>query len=219
MVRIFGQFGDIMGRGTWDMGLEYQDTYNTLYKEFKQIKNKKPLKKYDKIRYTYLIIYLTQLRNGLRIGEAIETILKIKNKFQRKLWVRVEKRKDEEERLVIIPEEINEVDILTVKRILDKLEKDYKEDRKKVVSRLSTYAKTAFKFNTHSLRYSFISYMGKENLPAQIIAKITRHANINHITRYTQEKLAEEALLNIAKRRDIHDWNKILKNPNMGRNK
>lgn len=66
-----------MKDGNWDMELDYEQTKIKLINRIKQYRIKKPLYKRDKIAYTYLLVGLLQLRNGCRIGEAIEGMIRI----------------------------------------------------------------------------------------------------------------------------------------------
>jgi integrase len=181
---------DIMEkRGTWDIGLDYKEAKNLLLKKLEHYRNKKPLYQRDKIAYAYLLIGLIQLRNGCRVGEAIEGLIKIIQNGDKEVKVRVEKRKDDVKRLIVLPEELTTEDLKRVEDVVNNWEKS-----KKLVVRISTWYKDNLNINTHSLRYAFISYLGKKGVPAQLIAHITGHATLDMIMRYTQAKIAEEIL-------------------------
>ena len=59
---------------------------------------------------------------------------------------------------------------------------------------LKVYSKCTYGFNTHSLRYAFITYLLRQGVSPSIIAKITKHSRLDYILTYTQEKTAEEVL-------------------------
>ena len=49
---------------SWDLGLDYQQTYNMLLKELKKARNQNGTR--SLARRAYLAVLLTQLRNGSR---------------------------------------------------------------------------------------------------------------------------------------------------------
>lgn len=174
----------------WDQGLDYEKTYKLLLKDLEEAKKKvgpRALK-----RRLYLTILLTQLRNGSRIGEAIDFIYNITKDFRREALVRVEKRKDNHERLMVLPKEITKNDILVIKGHLDEELKAH--GKRGLVTKISTWVKNTYGFNTHSLRYAFVSYLAKKGYPPQLIAKITGHRRLDYILHYTQEKVAKKIL-------------------------
>lgn len=173
----------------WDQGLDYEKTYKLLLKDLEEAKKKvgpRALK-----RRLYLIIALTQLRNGSRIGEAIDFIYSISQDYKREALITVEKRRDNHQRLMVLPKEITKTDILTIKGILEELKT---HGKKGLVVKISTWIKKTYGFNTHSLRYAFVSYLAKKGYPPQLIAKITGHRRLDYILHYTQEKMAKEIL-------------------------
>ncbi|WP_148883380.1 site-specific integrase [Thermococcus aciditolerans] len=177
----------------WDMGLDYEETYKLLLRDLNDAKRKDGIKALK--RRLYLIILLTQLRNGSRIGEAIEFISKVSREYSREALVTVEKRTDEYQRLMVLPKEIKKADLLTVKGILE--EELQRHGRKGMVAKISTWVKKTYGFNTHSLRYAFVSYLAQKKYPPQIIAKITGHKRLDYILHYTQEKAAQELLVKL----------------------
>jgi integrase len=102
--------------------------------------------------------------------------------------VRVRKRRDGYERLMILPEELKIQDIAVCREILL---------RGNAVLRVKVYAKKVLGINTHSLRYARITHMLRNNISPSIVAKITGHKKLDYILTYTQIKTAEEALKNI----------------------
>lgn len=128
-----------------------------------------------------LYILLIQLLNGTRLSESMEAYGKFVELGCREVQVRVRKRKKKVYRLVIIPKEVERVNVTVSKRYV-----------KYVCNKM-------LKTNTHSLRYCYITYLAKINIPYQIVAKITKHANPQMIQHYTDELLAMEIQKKIAK--------------------
>jgi integrase len=185
-------------REKWDMGLNYMETFKMLLEEYNKVKNMDILYKKDLKKYAYLMIFLIQIKNGCRIGEAINGILwfaenrdKLNWNDTITGWTRIEKLKNEEYRKITLPSAITKNDIERVLPILLEL-----KNVKKPSIRLSNWLKRHYGINTHSLRYAFITYHAEINTPAQIIAKMTGHKNLNHIVHYTQQKVADKVLLN-----------------------
>jgi len=185
-------------REKWDMGLDYMETFKMLIEEYDKVSMGQVLYKKDLKKYAYLMIFLIQIKNGCRIGEAIngalwfcENIYKLNWDGTITGWTRIEKLKNEEYRKITLPSAITKNDIERVLPILLELKKV-----KKPTIRLSNWLKRHYGINTHSLRYAFITYHAEINTPAQIIAKMTGHKNLNHIVHYTQQKVADKVLLN-----------------------
>lgn len=177
----------------WDMGLDYETTYKQLTKALEEAKSKPGIKALK--RRLYLIILLTQLRNGSRVGEAIDFITEISKNFKKKGFIRVEKRKDEYLRQMVLPKEITKNDILAIRGLLE--EELKARGKRGLVVKVSTWAKKTLGINTHSLRYAFIGYLAKKGYPPQLISKITGHRRLDFILHYTQEKVAKEILENL----------------------
>ena len=168
MVKMFG----------WDKGLDYEKTYRQILNHYREA-TRDTTKAYD-------IILLTQLRNGSRLSEAINFLnMIIETKpFKREAYVKVEKRKDGHERQMILPEEISRQELMRVSYVIKEA------NRWKV----SEYCRRTYGFNTHALRYAFISYLTKKGVAPQLIAKITGHKTLDYILYYTQQQKAEEIL-------------------------
>jgi len=177
----------------WDQGLDYEATYKMLIKGLEEARNKPGVKALK--RRLYLVVLLTQLRNGSRIGEAIDFIHQVSQDFKKKGFIRVEKRKDEYLRQMVLPKEISKNDILAIKGLLE--EGLRTKGKKGLVVNVSTWAKKTLGINTHSLRYAFIGYLAKKGYPPQLISKITGHRRLDFILHYTQEKVAKEILENL----------------------
>ena len=63
-----------------------------------------------------------------------------------------------------------------------------------ISKRMRRYCIETYGFNTHSLRYAFITYLLRQGVNPSIVAKITRHSKLDFILRYTQERVAEQVL-------------------------
>jgi site-specific recombinase XerD len=166
---------------TWDKGLDFENTYNKLLRHMN--KAKPPAKCYD-------AVLLVQLRNGSRISEAVRAFKQFLETKSLELEVSVsKKRAKQEKRLMVIPQELLSVvsPCFDLRNIEDKT----------LINRVKNYCLATFGFNTHSLRYAFITYLLRQGVNPSIVAKITRHSRLEYIQRYTQEKVAEETLRNI----------------------
>ncbi|MEM3895982.1 MAG: hypothetical protein QW763_01800 [Archaeoglobaceae archaeon] len=158
---------------TWDQGLDFEKTLKKLLKDYAEETNLR--------RKTKLAILITQLRNGSRISEAIEAISIFKSTGAREVMVKVRKKKEDEFRKMIIPEQIKQSHVVDIPN----------------KHAIAMFAKRRYGFNTHSLRYAFVSYLAKRGVSPQIIAKITRHSKLDMILNYTQEKIADEILIKL----------------------
>jgi len=171
----------------WDRGLDYEEAYSKILRTLS--KNKRHTRCYD-------VILLLQLRNGARISEALRAFFEYMrgsakyHPHHRKLVVQVQvsKKKRPEERLIVIPEELKDMDLSDCRALLG-------EDPLRLKRRIEQYARDKYSFNTHSLRYAFITYLLMRGVSPSIVAKITKHSKLDFILRYTQEKKAEETLL------------------------
>jgi site-specific recombinase XerD len=166
---------------TWDKGIDFENTYNKLLRHM--AKAKLPAKCYD-------AILLIQLRNGSRVSEAVRAFKIFLDSKSLELEVQVsKKRQKQEKRLMVIPQELLSV-------VSPCYDFRITEDRI-LINRVKNYCLATFGFNTHSLRYAFITYLLRQGVNPSIVAKITRHSRLEYIQRYTQEKVAEETLRNI----------------------
>jgi integrase len=166
-----------MPKYRWDKGLDFEKVYRLLAKDLGRRKG---------VGKCYTAILLLQLRNGLRIGEAVAAFQQFLADPKPKIEVRVEKKRRPETRTVIVPQELLEVrqDCRDLAR----------EDPKRLVARIKPWVIETYGFNTHSLRYAFITYLIKNNVPLAVVAKITHHSRLDYLVTYTQEKIAEDVL-------------------------
>jgi hypothetical protein len=81
--------------GSWDYNVDYEKAYRELtkllYAESKGFTK------------CYVAIALIALRNGSRVGEAIEAFKEFLKTFKARIYVCVEKHKKEDYRLMVIP--------------------------------------------------------------------------------------------------------------------
>jgi len=166
-------------KNNWDRGVDFESTYRRILRHLHLHSNYNITKCYD-------AILLTQLRNGCRVSESVNAFLEFVKTSQVEVYVDVAKKKQREQRLVIIPSEVI--------HLRDYCKELLSVDFKKLVDRVKHYCRYTYKFNTHSLRYAFITYLLRNGVNVSIIAKITRHSRLDYILRYTQEKVADRVL-------------------------
>ena len=168
-------------RRGWDSCLDYKEAYSQILGHLYKTGN------------PYDVILLIQLRNGARIGEAIEATRAFCNTKDYTVRVRVEKHKGNDTRLIVLPEELRGKEgreyLAQACLRLEKV-KDPK-------NALKLYCRRTYGFNTHSLRYAYITYMLSRGVNPSLVAKITGHKNLSHILHYTELKTAEDLLLKV----------------------
>lgn len=165
--------------GSWDRGVDFSSFYNILRR------NIASRRKND---VCYSAIALIQLRNGSRIAEAVDGFKQFILTREQVIHVRVRKKKKEDYRLMVIPDELLQYNIVEVCSDLVNL------SDKKLRDRVRKYLYNLYGINTHSLRYAFITYLIKNNISVSIVSKITHHSNLNYILQYTQQRLADDVL-------------------------
>jgi len=138
------------------------------------------------------VVLLVQLRNGSRIGEAIEAVKEFCNAKGRadSVRVRVEKHAKGDTRLMVLPEELRGAQGRGYLRQACLRLSRVKAPRVDIAD----YCRKAYGLNTHALRYAFITYMLKRGVSPSIVAKITGHASLDYILHYTGLKTAENIL-------------------------
>ena len=162
----------------WDKGVDYELAYSRILRKIDSVKSS--------TTKCYLIIALIQLRNGSRISESIRAFKEWIRSNRTEIYVKVSKKKKEETRLMIIPNEIIHyrlhcVDLIDINDIVL---------RDRVRATLYYY----FKLNTHSLRYAFITYLLKSNVNPAIVSKIVKHSRLDTLLKYVQVKESERIL-------------------------
>ena len=170
-------------RHGWDSCVDYKKAYGEI------------LSHLYRTGHPWDIVLLIQLRNGSRIGEAIEATKAFCESKATTVRVRVEKHQDNETRLMVLPEELR-----------SKEGRDYLASaclrftkRRNPKSAVKEYCRKTYGFNTHSLRYAFITYMLSKGVSPSFVAKITGHKNLSNILHYTERKTAEDILLSMGK--------------------
>lgn len=159
----------------WDRGVDYFTVYNILVNRIRSRRLSRKKKCYDSV-------LLIQLRNGLRISEAIRAYLEYIKTRRSDLEVPLSKKRKRETRLVVVPEIVE----ICIEFLL--------ESENKLKKRIITYSLRELKINTHSLRYAFITHLLRSGVSPSIVAKITRHSKLDFILSYTQEKIAQDVL-------------------------
>jgi integrase len=162
----------------WDKGVDYEFMYSRLLRKIASVKNN--------ATKCYFAIALIQLRNGSRISEAIRAFKDWIKTNNTELYIRVSKKKKIEDRLMIIPSEVQQYRLLCV----DLLDVSDKVLRDRVRATLYYY----LKLNTHSLRYAFITYLLKNNVNPAIVSKIIKHSRLDTLLHYVQVKESEKVL-------------------------
>jgi len=168
-------------RQGWDSCVDYRQAYSQI------------LSHLYKTGHPWDVVLLVQLRNGARIGEAVEATRAFCSTKDYTVRVRVEKHKGNDTRLIVLPEELR-----------DRQGREYLAQAciklskvKDAVNAVKLYCKRTFGFNTHSLRYAYITYMLSKGVNPSLVAKITGHKNLSHILHYTELKTAEDLLLKV----------------------
>jgi len=166
-----------MPRG-WDKGVDFEAAYRKILRHLSRARY--PGRCYD-------AILLIQLRNGLRISEAVRAFLQFLKTKSVEVEVQLSKKRRPETRLAVIPRELLDVNLAECRSLLE-------EDERVLSKRMRRYCIETYGFNTHSLRYAFITYLLRQGVNPSIVAKITRHSKLDFILRYTQERIAEQVL-------------------------
>ena len=178
----------------WDKGLDYEATYQRIVhhmrKAYARAKATALPGRKRVPAFCYDAILLVQLKNAARISEAVRAFREYLTMRKSELEVQVSKKRKKEFRLMVIPPEVLELDCSLCLDLLDRSEA-------LVTDVAKHYAKKKYGFNTHSLRYSRITYLLRRGVDSAVIAKITHHSNVNFIRTYTQQKLADEILRSI----------------------
>jgi len=134
------------------------------------------------------VVLLVQLRNGSRIGEAIEAVRQFCETKAVAVRVRIEKHKGNDTRLIVLPEELRE----RLRQACLRLSR-----LRAPKHAIAVYCRKAYGFNTHSLRYAYITYLLSRGVNPSFIAKITGHRNLSYILHYTEMRKAEDILLSV----------------------
>jgi len=165
----------------WDACVDYKEAYSQI------------LGHLYRTGHPWDVVLLVQLRNGSRVGEAIEAVRQFCETKATAVRVRIEKHKEGDTRLMALPEELR-----------GKEGREYLAQAclrlakvKNPKSAVKVYCKATYGFNTHSLRYAFITYLLSKGVNPSLVAKITGHRNLSYILHYTELKTAEDLLLKV----------------------
>jgi len=169
----------------WDKRVDFIKMKNRFERDLKKLEKEKLT--YRRLKeMCYISILLIQLVNGSRISEAIEGLKKAIEENKNEVYVRVRKQKNNV-RLIVIPKIVMKK-LKFIRLIVPFITRD----------KVRSFCRYNYKINTHSLRYAFVSHLGEKGYPAQVIAAITQHKNLNYIIRYTQQNLGEKILKEMA---------------------
>ena len=178
----------------WDKGVDYVSAYQRiLYHLGRDYERAQRSYRPGRKRVPgccYAAILLIQLKNAARISEAVRAFREYLVTRRAEVQVLVSKKRKKEYRLMVIPQELLELDFSMCMGLLDRPEDS-------IIDVAKHYARKKLKLNTHSLRYSRITYLLRRGVDSAVIAKITHHSNVNFIRTYTQQKLADEILRSI----------------------
>ncbi|HID15992.1 MAG TPA: hypothetical protein EYP16_04230 [Candidatus Atribacteria bacterium] len=182
----------------WDKGIDFLQTKELLIKKIEEhaylARTTGRISYYNK--FFYDCVLLTQLLNGSRVSEALDAVLQYgcTGETEPTVYVRKTRRKHPNAKIryrkIVIPREVRKF-----KSVLEYCmylkNKNFERLKKNIIE----YCRREYGFNTHSLRYAFITYMAlKKNVNVVIIKKITKHSSVEMIGRYVQTKQAEELL-------------------------
>lgn len=192
-----------------DKGLDYIETKELLINKYKDLVEEEFQLEKDESNYVtrrnailtkliYLLIAMTQLRNGSRISEACGSFYKFVDKgFDKKVVVKISKSEAVKYRQgkkvltkarfrkMMFPERWVKVDLPMddVLAILGRIRKE------RMMKRVLDYLRMHLNINTHSLRYATINYLiNVEKLPPNIVSKYVGHSSMSTILTYTQNK-------------------------------
>jgi len=176
--------GGCMVNNNWDRGIDFENTRRMLIVKLREELKRGGIRRISRI--AHYVTALIQLYNGCRASESVEAFNRWRRTGKKEVEVRVRKKKKEEVRLVVIP---------SVAQRYREVVRHYHQS----TDRYKNFIRQNFNFNTHSLRYAFITYLSKQGVSPQLIAKITHHKRLDMILNYTQQKRADELLRELIK--------------------
>ncbi len=169
--------------GTWDVGISYPEAREKILKFIKEQKKKGT--KTSGLKIAKALVLLIMLRNGSRISEAIEAAKKFVSEGKREVYVRVAKRKDNAQRLMILPEEATEEMMKELGKYVDKMYPEL----------LAMFARKNLGINTHTLRHAFSTYMVLDmGIAPEIVSRLQGRKDARSLYEYMQENRAEDVL-------------------------
>lgn len=177
--------------GSWAVRASFEEIANHITSEFETTKNMILERKVSGLTYqrllrrlVYLSVLLIQLRNGCRVGEAVEALSKFVETGESEVYVRVEKKRGERVmRKIFRPKNLTDevLDLLRGVEVRKELVKDWASHR--------------FGINTHAIRHAFITYLVTEkDINPAIVARIIEWGNLNMLLKYIAKREAENVL-------------------------
>lgn len=187
----------------FDRGVDYEDARQRLSSYYHLLVERLNNPKKSSVVTLRLIIYtliaLTQLKNGCRISEACVAFYTYKqeNSFIPSIKVRISKsdaaKKNKQGETFIPKTRFRDivfqkfVDVSPIEsQLLSSLQTiPFSKLKKRVLAHLIRN----FDFNTHSLRYSRVTYLlNTKGIDVVTVSKFIGHNNINTIIKYVQDK-------------------------------
>jgi len=159
---VYTKLEEVPIRKGWDRKIPFEqlsrkilDNFSSIISEFYRRKNKKVISK----QLVYYAISVLHLYNGTRISEAVEAFKKwlVENKDE--IEVRVRKRKDNEKRIVIVPE------ILKFNRSLIERAISFGFDNNLDLiktNNIKKWFKEELDINSHTFRKAWESYVSRK---------------------------------------------------------
>jgi len=170
----------VKGRG-WDKGVSFDYAYQRILAKIRAPGRAGPC---------YAAIALIQLTNGSRASEAVRAFQQYLRTREAKLSVRISKKRSPQERLMVIPQSVQRLDLTACVDLADIAEG-------RLVNRYKVWVKRNLGLNSHSLRYAFVTHLITAGLEPTLVAKITGHSKLDFVLHYTQRKRAEDILESI----------------------
>ena len=168
---------------SWDMGISYPEAKDRILKFIKEQKKKN--NKTSGLKIAKAAVLLIMLRNGSRISEAIEAARKFVKEGKNEVYVRVAKRRDGAQRLMVLPEEMTEDVLRELGKHVDRMYPEL----------LAMFARRHFGINTHTLRHAFSTYMVLDmGIAPEIVSRLQGRKDARSLYEYMQENRAEDVL-------------------------
>lgn len=167
----------------WDKGIDYIYAYNKILSLYKRY-----MKRKSRLVCNTMVL-LIQLRNGSRVSEAVKALKEFVISGKNEVYVEVSKKRKPEKRLMIIPSEITGSRELCVEWI--------EGDNSLLINRVKSWCIKALGFNTHSLRYAFITHMVKAGVNPALVSKAIHHSKLDQLLTYIQKKASDSILRNL----------------------
>lgn len=175
---------------SWDKYLQYEEWLKKFETEIKALAVEKEYyalkglnRSRARLQLAYSSILLCQLVNGSRISEAVQAVMQFATDKKREQYVAAKKRRaHKKDRLVIIPRVVRAAYLDVLKN----------KTERQIINSVVHFAHNHWHINTHSLRYSFVSFQNRNKTPATVTAGILRHTNVNMIEKYGRDAEADD---------------------------